>query len=155
MRLLRREATPASGMARRGACLALTLAVCLAAGCSPLLLLTGTDGDRPLRAQRDIAYGPLHRQRLDIYALESAASNRPVIVFFYGGAWQRGERWKYRFVGEALAADGAVAVVPDYRLYPEVRFPSFVRDGARGPRPEGTWHPGPTGRRCVRPRNGP
>ena len=131
MRLLRRKVALGSPAVRRGAWLGLVVAACLAAGCSPLLLLNGTDGDRPLRAQRDIAYGPLHRQRLDIYALESAASNRPVIVFFYGGAWQRGERWKYRFVGEALAADGAVAVVPDYRVYPEARFPDFVRDGAR------------------------
>ena len=35
------------------------------------------------------------------------------------------------FVGEALASRGFVAVLPNYRLYPAVRFPEFVNDGAR------------------------
>lgn len=109
----------------------IAFAAVLLAGCSPLLLLRGTDGEQPLRVQTDIAYGTLPRQRLDIYAGESASAGRPVIIFFYGGAWQRGDRWKYRFAGEALAADGYVAVVPDYRVYPDVRFPDFVRDGAK------------------------
>ncbi len=109
----------------------MVLVVCLAAGCSPLLLLSGTHGDPLVHVQTDIAYGALDRQRLDLYAQESAPRGRPVVVFFYGGAWQRGARWKYRFVGEALAADGTVAVVPDYRVYPEARFPDFVRDGAK------------------------
>ena len=54
-----------------------------------------------------------------------------MIVFFYGGAWQGGERGHYRFVGQALASRGFVVVVPDYRVYPEVRYPEFVRDAAR------------------------
>jgi acetyl esterase/lipase len=52
-----------------------------------------------------------------------------VVVFFYGGAWQRGRRADYKFVAEALTSKGFVVVVPDYRLYPEVTFPSFLDDG--------------------------
>jgi acetyl esterase/lipase len=33
-------------------------------------------------------------------------------------------------VAQALAAKGAVVVVPDYRLYPQVTFPAFLEDGA-------------------------
>ena len=36
----------------------------------------------------------------------------------------------YRFVGAALAARGVLTVIPDYRLYPEVRFPAFMEDAA-------------------------
>src|ERR1700741_411360 len=82
------------------------------------------------RLVADQPYGPLERQKLDIYVPDGATSNIPVVVFFYGGAWARGERGDYRFAGQALASTGFIALVPDYRLYPEVAFPSFVQDGA-------------------------
>jgi acetyl esterase/lipase len=77
----------------------------------------------------DLAYGALDRQQLDVYVPDGAAA-RPIIVFWYGGAWEKGEKSNYRFVGAALAEAGYVAVLPDYRLYPEVRFPAFIDDGA-------------------------
>jgi acetyl esterase/lipase len=54
-----------------------------------------------------------------------------VVVFFYGGAWQRGERRQYRFVGRRLAGEGVLAIVADYRTWPRAGFPDFVEDGAR------------------------
>jgi acetyl esterase/lipase len=81
-----------------------------------------------------IAYGDHARQRLDVYVPEPAPSAAPVVVFFYGGRWRSGDRDFYRFVGQALAARGYVALIADYRLYPEVRFPAFVEDGARAVR---------------------
>lgn len=78
-----------------------------------------------------LAYGEHPRQRLDIYApVESPDVRLPVIVFFYGGSWDSGTRTGYDFAGRALAAQGFVVVVPDYRLVPEVRYPGFVEDGA-------------------------
>jgi acetyl esterase/lipase len=109
------------------------IALGLLAACSPLpaanSLLVHTDH----RVVDGAAYGPHGRHRLDVYAPE-AASGAPVVVFFYGGAWTSGERAHYRFVGEALAARGIVAVIPDYRLHPEVGFPDFVEDGAEAVR---------------------
>ena len=58
-------------------------------------------------------------------------SGGPVVVFFYGGAWQSGNKGLYRFVAAALARRGYVAVLPDYRIYPEVRYPGFLEDGAQ------------------------
>jgi acetyl esterase/lipase len=55
----------------------------------------------------------------------------PVVVFLYGGRWQHGSKRDYRLLGTALARSGVVAVVPDYRLYPEVRFPGWVEDAAQ------------------------
>lgn len=77
----------------------------------------------------DVPYGTEARQRLDVY-VPSHAQSRPIIVFWYGGGWERGRKSQYRFVGAALAKAGYVAVLPDYRLYPEVKFPGFVQDGA-------------------------
>ena len=81
------------------------------------------------RLMADVAYAPGPRHSLDIY-VPPAANGAPVVVFFYGGNWQEGDKAIYRFVGAALAGHGIVTVIPDYRLYPEVRFPDFVEDGA-------------------------
>jgi acetyl esterase/lipase len=51
-------------------------------------------------------------------------------VFWYGGSWVKGNKAEYRFVGITLAEQGFVAVLPDYRLYPQVTFPAFDADGA-------------------------
>jgi acetyl esterase/lipase len=53
-----------------------------------------------------------------------------VVVFFYGGSWNSGDRAQYGFVGAALASRGMLTLVADYRLYPEVRFPTFLADSA-------------------------
>jgi acetyl esterase/lipase len=80
----------------------------------------------------DIAYGDLARQRLDVYRpSKPRAVPAPVVVFFYGGAWSNGDRGDFRFVGQFLASQGFVAVIPDYRLRPEVAFPAFLDDGAK------------------------
>lgn len=78
----------------------------------------------------DIAYGDQSRQTLDVYAPDKPAPGHPVVVFFYGGSWQTGDKDGYRFVGEALASRGITAVLPNYRLYPQVTFPAFIDDGA-------------------------
>ncbi len=78
-----------------------------------------------------LAYGDGERQALDIYApVGDGESPRPVVVFFYGGSWNSGTREGYNFAGRALAAQGYIVVVPDYRLVPQVHFPAFVQDGA-------------------------
>lgn len=104
------------------------------AGCSPLRLLNGTVPRNGFESIGDIAYGDGPRQRLDVYRPLRLARDAPVVVFFYGGNWASGNRGDYLFVGEALASRGIAAVIPDYRLYPEVRFPTFLEDSARAVR---------------------
>jgi acetyl esterase/lipase len=79
----------------------------------------------------NLRFGDDPRLRLDVYQPKDAGTGRPVVVFFYGGSWLRGDRSQYRFVGAALAERGFVAVLPDYRLFPKARFPAFVDDGAQ------------------------
>ena len=106
----------------------------LLGGCSPSNLLNAFVPDDGYVVHQGIAYGDAERQALDVYrpedGSEGAIDGAPVVVFFYGGSWKRGSRGDYRFLGEALARQGFVVVIPDYRLYPEVRFPAFVEDGA-------------------------
>ena len=102
---------------------ALALAGCSATGALNVLVPRGT-----YRAQTGIAYGDDPRQRLDVYSPLEARADAPMVVFFYGGAWTRGERAAYRFVGEALASAGIVAVVADYRLSPQVRWTTILED---------------------------
>lgn len=81
--------------------------------------------------KRDIAYGTLPRQKLDIYTPAQPDASGAVVVFFYGGSWQSGDKSIYRFVGQALSARGYTVVVPDYRLYPDVHYPTFLQDSAQ------------------------
>jgi acetyl esterase/lipase len=106
----------------------------LLAGCSPLKSFNAVlpkDGESRLIA-RDLAFSSGERGRLDVYGPRRAdeGSKLPVIVFFYGGSWSSGAKEGYGFVGRALAAQGFLVAIPDYRLVPEVRFPGFVEDGA-------------------------
>lgn len=104
----------------------------LAAACTPSLGTFNALAPRDSGAQRvaqDVAFGDGPRRKLDVYA-PPGASQRPVIVFIYGGSWTSGSKGDYAFAGAALAAHGFVTVIPDYRLVPTVRFPSFIEDCA-------------------------
>ena len=110
----------------------LALAACSAPG-----LLTGINraipGDGNARlAARGLAYGSADRQRLDVWTpgRPAAGAGLPVVIFFYGGGWVAGSRQDYGFAGSAFAGKGFVTIIPDYRLVPGVRFPTFVQDGA-------------------------
>lgn len=100
------------------------------AACSPAGLLNALVPEGGYRVERDLEYGPDRRQRLDLYLPDPLPRPAPVLVFFYGGSWQTGDRGRYRFVGQAFASLGAIVAIPDYRLYPDVVFPGFVEDGA-------------------------
>jgi acetyl esterase/lipase len=69
--------------------------------------------------------------KLDVWAKPRAdKALKPVIIFYYGGGWANGARDHYSWAGKALSGKDFIAVVPDYRKVPQVRFPAFVEDGA-------------------------
>ena len=102
----------------------------LVGGCSPAALLNITVPRDGYAREADLPYGPDARQRLDVYRPHRPAERPCTVVFFYGGSWDSGSKADYLFVGQALAEAGHTAVIPDYRTWPEVRFPAFVEDGA-------------------------
>lgn len=107
--------------------------VSLLAGCAPSLGLFDAVAPRDAgvrQVARDAAYGALPRQTLDVYRPADAAPAMPVIVFIHGGSWRSGDKRDYGFVGAAFASRGFLAVLPNYRLVPEARFPTFVEDCA-------------------------
>lgn len=99
-------------------------------GCALTLLdwITPSDG---YKAKKNIAYGSLPRQKLDVYTPVAQDKKMKTILFFYGGAWQEGSKNKYRFVAQALTNKGYQVIIPDYRVYPEVLFPGFMEDSSK------------------------
>lgn len=101
------------------------------AGCSGQHLVNVLTPTAGYVKHAGIAYGDLPRQKLDVYVPKKLAPGAPVVVFFYGGRWEEGSRQGYKFAAQALTSRGFIAILPDYRLYPQVKFPAFVQDGAR------------------------
>lgn len=88
------------------------------------------------RRHADIPYGRNPKQRLDVYVPDApSGSPWPLVVFWYGGRWETGDKADYRFVGAALAQQGYVAMLPNYRHYPEVKMADFMADAAQA----GAW----------------
>ena len=111
-------------------CAAAVLFAGAVAACSPLAVVNAVSPAGAVQATPAIRYGLDPRNMLDVYRPAATVKNAPVIVFFFGGNWVSGERGDYAFVGRSLAARGFVVVVPDYRLYPQVRYPDFLIDSA-------------------------
>ena len=113
-------------------CLSVLALILLLAGCrsTGFLLANAPAALGSVDRHYDLSYGDDRRQRLDVYG-PRGATGVPVVIFWYGGSWTSGSKAHYRFVGTTLAQEGFVAVVPDYRLYPKVKFPLFDEDGAR------------------------
>lgn len=111
---------------------ALLFLMLLLGGCEATLFagLNATDQRHDIERQKHIEFDPQHHLALDIYRPAHAA-HAPIVVFFYGGSWIRGERAWYRFVGTALSARGVTVVIPDYRKYPQVKMDGFMEDAAR------------------------
>jgi acetyl esterase/lipase len=102
----------------------------LISACTAADVLNSTIPTGDLQITRDVAYAPGPRHGLDIYRPAHAAGPLPLIVFLYGGDWRSGDKSIYTFVAAPLARRGAVVMVPDYRLFPEVQYPAFLQDNA-------------------------
>jgi len=109
--------------------LALFTAMTLLTACSGPQLLNTFTPSNGYNLATNLPYDPSTGLTLDVYT-PTGARNAPVVVFFYGGRWSEGDKLMYKFVGQALASRGIVAVVPNFRLYPAARFPAFVEDAA-------------------------
>jgi acetyl esterase/lipase len=105
------------------------------AGCSGALFsgLNSVSGRKGVVVKTNIVFDAQKQLAADVYEPAQSlvkAGNLPLVVFFYGGSWVKGRRQWYRYLGEALAASGVVAVIPDYRKYPEASPEGFMSDAA-------------------------
>ena len=114
---------------------AIGLATAVTVACSPLKTLNVLVPSSGYVMHTNLAYGDSPRQKLDIYTPKQAQNNAqqkpPVVIFYYGGSWDSGNKSDYKFAAEAFTSNGFVTVIPDYRVYPEVVFPGFMADPAK------------------------
>jgi acetyl esterase/lipase len=109
------------------------LCCALLPACSAALFgVINTGHVRPgVEYRASVVYDAEHGLALDVHRPLDADGSAALVVFFYGGSWQRGSAAQYAFVGAALAERGIVAVLPNYRMYPTAGFPAFMEDAAR------------------------
>ena len=99
--------------------------------CQPVQFLNSITPSSNFNLEKNVAYGDIDRQKLDIYSAKNPKVGAPAMVFIHGGSWEEGSKEIYKFLGEGFAREGYDVVIPNYRLYPETIFPGFVDDAAR------------------------
>lgn len=75
----------------------------------------------------DFVYGDHSRQRLDIYQPLNVLG-APVLIFFHGGGFIRGDKTNRSNIGQWGASQGWVTILANYRLAPENNWPSGPND---------------------------
>ncbi len=85
--------------------------------------------------ERDIAYGPDARHRLDVFHPARSAAARPVLAFVHGGGFVRGDKGApdapfYNNVGAWAVQNGLIGVTLTYRLAPGATWPAGAQDVA-------------------------
>ena len=98
------------------------------AGCSAAGILNGITPSSTFDRDRGVAYGEGERAVMDIYRAEDPRPDAPTLVFVHGGSWSEGDKNIYKFLAEGFTKEGFDVVVPNYRLYPEARYPDMVVD---------------------------
>jgi arylformamidase len=66
----------------------------------------------------DLPYGEAAAERLDVFPAD--VPNAPVLVFLHGGYWRASDKSDSSFIASAFADEGAMVVIPNYSLCPEV-----------------------------------
>lgn len=94
------------------------------------LFATLSAGFGHVNETRDVAYGTLPAQRMDLY-FPAGRAPMAAIAFVHGGSWRTGDKNEYRYLGRTLAQRGYAVAVIGYRLFPAVQFPGFVHDVAQ------------------------
>ena len=102
-----------------------------AAACAPVKLLNTITPSGSFERDKDISYGNLARQKLDIYRAASPRPDAPVLIFVHGGSWDSGSKNIYKFLGQGFTSEGFDVVIPNYRLYPDAMFPVMIEDTAK------------------------
>ncbi|NJM32498.1 MAG: alpha/beta hydrolase [Limnobacter sp.] len=104
-------------------------------GCSAVQLVNSVSRIYDVHEITDVPFGQNAQLKLDLYLPDKpplSQERTPVVVFFYGGSWNRGDKAEYAFAGRKLASMGFIVGIPNYRLYPEVTYPAFLEDSAQG-----------------------
>tara|TARA_B100000029_G_scaffold477097_1_gene521831 strand:- start:2801 stop:3763 length:963 start_codon:yes stop_codon:yes gene_type:complete len=83
-----------------------------------------------IHVAQNLSYGPHERHLLDVHTHESRSTDTlmPVIIYFHGGGFVRGNKDGNRNVADYFASLGLVGVNATYRLAPEAKWPDGAND---------------------------
>ena len=78
----------------------------------------------------NLSYGPHERNLLDVHTGNRRRSDgpMPVVMYFHGGGFVRGNKDGNRNVADYFASLGLVGVNATYRLVPQAKFPDGAND---------------------------
>ncbi len=85
-----------------------------------------------IEVAQDIAYGPHEKHRLDIHTDKYRYGDipMPVVMYFHGGGFVRGNRANSRNVSDYFTSLGLVGVNATYRLASDAQWPAGSQDVA-------------------------
>ena len=87
---------------------------------------------RDMQLVKNVVYGPLARQRLDVWRTSTTPLHAPVVLYIHGGSWMMGDkREQGRPMLHEFVRRGWIAVVPNYRLAPRHPWPAQIHDVTR------------------------
>jgi acetyl esterase/lipase len=87
---------------------------------------------RDMQLVKNVVYGPLARQRLDVWRMSTTPLHAPVVLYVHGGSWTMGDkREQGRPMLHEFVKRGWIAVVPNYRLAPRHPWPAQIQDVTR------------------------
>ncbi len=102
------------------------------AACAPVSILNGITPASTFEKTKNVSYGDSSSgEVLDIYRSEKPKADAPVLMFVHGGSWDSGNKDMYKFLAEGFTKSGYDIVLPNYRLYPDAKFPNFLEDNAK------------------------
>lgn len=73
----------------------------------------------------DVPYGDGPDDRMDVFPSDDPQG--PILIYFHGGYWQRGDRKIYSFLSDAFVDSGITMVLPGYTLCPDTNITGIVR----------------------------
>lgn len=107
---------------------------CTASGllsCAPVDLLNTITPAGSFDRMSDVSFADHSKLKLDVYRSGNEIPGSPVLMFVHGGGWEDGSKDIYKFIGDGFAKSGYTTVIPNYRVYPEARFPDTIADTAQ------------------------
>jgi acetyl esterase/lipase len=109
--------------------LALTLAVPARPADAPAQAAVKAVLNLPYKSGDNLSDYEKERCKLDLY-LPEGSSGYATLIWFHGGGLTGGNKDGSRKLAESLARAGIGVVVPNYRLSPRAKYPSYIEDAA-------------------------
>lgn len=82
-----------------------------------------------IKEKKEIVYSEIsdRKLRLDAYFCDTKTQN-PAIVILHGGGWKSGDKTQMEIFAQEMASKGFSCFTIEYRLSPEVKYPTAIFD---------------------------